>query len=257
MMSDALAHAILPGIVGAVLLTGTKSSIVVLIGASIIGLTTSILSEFFNKKILIQPDAAIGINFTFMFAIGVIMISMFSKKIDLDPDCIMYGEIGYAPLDLLKTKSGINLGPKAVYTLFAMLIVNLLFIYLNYPKLQVTTFDAVYAKSIGIKTSLWHYLLMSFASLTIVSSFEVSGVILVVSLMIVPPAIAFLITKNIINMILIAFIFGICFALLGYYLAIFLTSSIAGGIASIAGFSLLFTILIMNIFKPTFHIVKK
>ncbi|MEL7065737.1 MAG: metal ABC transporter permease, partial [Bacteroidota bacterium] len=99
MMGDAIAHAVLPGIVVAFLLVGSKTSFVILLGAGSVGVIATLLIEFLHRSVRLQSDASIGINFTWLFALGVILISFFSKKIDLDPDCILYGEIAYVPLD--------------------------------------------------------------------------------------------------------------------------------------------------------------
>ncbi|MEL6413250.1 MAG: metal ABC transporter permease, partial [Bacteroidota bacterium] len=95
MMGDAISHAVLPGIVIAVLLTGARSSLVILVGAGSLGILATMLMEFLHKAARVQLDASIGINFTWLFAIGVILISFFSHKVDLDPDCILYGEVAY------------------------------------------------------------------------------------------------------------------------------------------------------------------
>ncbi|MEL6413240.1 MAG: metal ABC transporter permease, partial [Bacteroidota bacterium] len=125
MMGDAIAHAVLPGIVVAVLLTGSKSSLTVLLGAGSVGIFAALLMEFLHRKVHLQADASIGINFTWLFALGIILISIFSQKIDLDPECILHGEIAYVPLDTWVTAGGINMGPRAVYILATLLLLNL------------------------------------------------------------------------------------------------------------------------------------
>jgi manganese/zinc/iron transport system permease protein len=244
MMGDAIAHAVLPGIVIAFLLAGSKTSLVVLIGAGSVGIVAALLMEFLHSQVRLQPDAAIGVNFTWLFALGIILISFFSKKIDLDPDCILYGEIAYAPLDTWVGPGGINLGPRAVYILAVMLLVNLSFILLSYKELSVTTFDPAFATSIGMNTTLWHYLLMGATSFTTVASFEVVGAILVVALLVAPPATAYLLTQRLHNMLVLASLIGILTALGGYYLSIWVNGSIAGAMATTAGCLFLVTFLL-------------
>ena len=235
MVGDAISHAVLPGIVAAVLLTKSKASMIVLIGAGSLGILVAMLMEFLHKKARVQLDASIGINFTWMFALGIILISFFSHKVDLDPDCILYGEIAYVPLDLWITPEGTVLGPRGVYILALVLILNLCFILLSYKELKITTFDPAFASTIGIKTSLWHYLLMGAASFTAVATFEVVGAILVVAVLVAPPATAYLLTQRLSTMLFLAVALGVCTALLGYCLAIWVNGTIAGAMATVAG----------------------
>lgn len=235
MMGDAIAHATLPGIVLALLLTGSKSSLILVFGAGITGALVTFLIAFLEKNIRIQADAAIGINFTFLFAIGVILISFFSRKIDLDPECSLYGELATAPLDVYRTASGINLGPKSFYILLTVLIINLVFLILGYKYLFVSTFDPQFAESIGVNTSIWHYALMAVTSLTTVAAFEVAGAILVVALLIVPGASMYIVTKSLKLLLLYNIIFAIIVSIGGYYLSLWSNSAMAAAMVTTAG----------------------
>lgn len=244
MMADAITHAVLPGIVLAFLFTGSKGSLVMLIGAGSTGIIATLLMAFLHKKVRLQPDASIGINFTWLFALGIILISLFSRKVDLDPDCVLYGEVAYAPLNAWKSASGISLGPQSVYILAFMLLINLGFILLSYKELAITTLDPAFATTIGMHTILWHYLLMGATSFTAVASFEVAGAILVVALFVVPASTAYLLAQRLSTMLVVASLLGIGIAISGYYLAVWLNGSIAGAMATIAGAIFLITFLI-------------
>lgn len=235
MVGDAISHAVLPGIVLAFLISGTRDSATMLAGAGLIGILTTFLIEFFHKKAKLQTDASIGVTFTWLFAVGVVLISLFAGKVDLDQDCVLYGEIAYVPLDLIIIGDGLNIGPKAIYVMTTIFIFILTFIILFYKELFLTTFDPAYATAIGVSTSLWHYLLMSAVSATTVASFESVGAILVVALLIAPAATAYLITDNFKRMLVIASAFGVLSSISGYYLAVFLDGSIAGAIATFTG----------------------
>ncbi|ACE06025.1 hypothetical protein Aasi_0627 [Candidatus Amoebophilus asiaticus 5a2] len=235
MMADAITHAVLPGIVLAFLFTGSKSSLVMLLGAGSTGILASLLVAFLHQKVKLQSDASIGINFTWLFALGIVLISLFSRKVDLDPDCVLYGEVAYVPLNIWQTSSGINLGPQAVYMLGFMLLLNLAFILLNYKELAVTTFDPGFASVIGIRTHVWHYLLMAATSFTAVASFEIAGAILVVALFVVPASIAYLLTQRLSRLLILGCIIGIVIAVVGYFLAIWLDGSISGAMVTVAG----------------------
>lgn len=235
MVGDAISHAVLPGIVIAFLVSGSRDSVTMLIGAGLIGVLTTFLIEFFHKKARLQTDASIGVTFTWLFAVGVVLISLFAGKVDLDQDCVLYGEIAYVPLDVIITSDGDNLGPKAIYVMSFILVLILTFITIFYKELFLTTFDGAFANAIGISTALWHYLLMGAVSATTVASFESVGAILVVALLIAPAATAYLITDNFKWMLLIASIAGILSAISGYYLAVWVDGSIAGAIATCCG----------------------
>jgi len=235
MMGDAIAHSILPGMVLALLITGSKSIPILLVGASITGLLAALLIAFLEKKIQIQPDAAIGLNFTFLFALGIIFISFFSRKIDLDPECSLYGELSTVSLDVYRTSSGFNLGPRSFYSLAIVLIFNLYFLCVSYKHLFVTTFDPQFAQSIGINTKYWHYLLMIVTSLTTVAAFEVSGAILVVALLIVPVATMYLIAQSLKQLLVLNVLFAILISVGGYCMSFIFNSSMAATMVTLAG----------------------
>jgi manganese/zinc/iron transport system permease protein len=235
MVSDAISHSILPGIVFAFLLTGTRDTFTMLVGASALGLFTTFLIEFFHQKIKLQTDASIGVTFTSLFALGIIYIAAYAGQIDLDQDCVLYGEIAYVPIDVWLLGNNINLGPRVIWIMGAVLMLILFFIIFSYKELKITTFDPAFAAACGINVTLWHYLLMGAVSLTTVAAFEAVGAILVVGFLIVPPATAYLLTQNLKKMLFLSSIIGILTAITGYYLAVWLDGSIAGAIATVSG----------------------
>ena len=235
MIGDAISHAVLPGIVIAFLYTGQRDSMVMLFAAALTGVFTTLLIELIHKKGKLQTDASIGVTFTLLFAIGIIMISVFAGQVDLDQDCVLYGEIAYVPFDVWLLDSGINLGPRAIWVLGGVLLIIIAFITLGYKPLYATTFDPGFAFTIGISIPLWHYLLMSLVSITTVASFEIVGAILVIAFLVVPPATAYLLTDDFKKMLMISSGIGILTAGSGYYLAVAINGSIAGAMAVMAG----------------------
>ena len=244
MVGDAISHAVLPGLVIAYLLSGSRASFPMLIGAALFGILTTLLIELFQKHFKLQVDASIGVTFTALFAIGVIMISSLAGKIDLDQDCVLYGEIAYVPIDIWFTDSGLSLGPYSVWIIGTALLIVIAFVLFGYKGLKITTFDENYAASLGISTAFWHYALMSMVSLTTVVSFEAVGAILVVAFFIIPAATAYLWTNQLKNMLLLSCLFGIVSAVLGYFLAAYINGSIAGAMATVAGSIFLVSFLI-------------
>ena len=235
MVSDAISHAVLPGIVIAFMLGGDLDSIWMLVGAGLVGLLTTFLIEFFHQKGRLQTDASIGVTFTWLFAIGVILVSYYAGDAHIDAECVLYGEIAYVPLDLIYLDSGEALAPKSTTVLALVLIVILLVVIAFYKELFLTTFDPGFAMATGLSVSLWHYITMGLVSLTTVASFESVGAILVVAFLVVPPATAYLITTRMKQMILLSCFFGVLASALGYLLAYAIDGSIAGAMATVAG----------------------
>ena len=234
MVSDAISHAVLPGIVIAFLLGGSMDSLWMLVGAGIFGILTTFLIEFFHSKGRLQTDASIGVTFTWLFALGIILVSYYAGDAHIDEECVLYGEIAYVPLDLMSINSYVQI-PKAIVILSTVMVINILIVLVGYKEFILTTFDPVFALSIGISSSLWHYLLMSLVSLTTVAAFESVGAILVVAYLITPAATAYLISRTFKKMIGLSIGFGISSAVLGYYLAVWMDGSIAGAMATVAG----------------------
>jgi manganese/zinc/iron transport system permease protein len=253
MVGDAISHAVLPGIVIAFLLTGSRDSFEMIAGAALLGVFTTFLIEFFHKRARLQTDAAIGVTFTWLFALGVILISVYAGQVDLDQDCVLYGEIAYVPIDLWITGSGQVLGPRALYIASAILLINLIFIRIGFKQLFLTTFDPAFAATIGISVSLWNYLLMGAVSMTTVAAFDSVGAILVVALLVAPPATAYLLTDKFRVMLALTVVISVIISTAGYFLAVALDGSIAGAIVTVAG--ILFALAFL--FSPTNGIVFK
>ncbi|TAH26292.1 MAG: metal ABC transporter permease [Cytophagales bacterium] len=243
MLGDAIAHAVLPGIVISYIVSGERDHTAMLIGATVAGLLTTFSIEFLSKKIKLQQDAATGVMFTGFFAIGVILISLFANKIDLDQDCVLYGEIGYLGL------YNDAFIPIEIWRMLIILGLIITFIVLGYRQLLMTTFDLAFASSVGIMGALWQYLLMGFVSLTTVASFESVGSILVVSFLIIPPAAAYLITHSLQRMLIYACLIGIIGAISGYYLAVFLDSAIAAAMSVACGVELILIFIYVKLWK--------
>ena len=236
MIGDAISHAVLPGIVIAFIFIGRFDSFYTVVGAGTLGILASFLIEFFNKKGNLQMDASIGVTFTSLFALGIILISTFADSVDLDQDCVLYGELAFIPLNLWITNGGLILGPRATWISGVVLVGIIIFIIICYKELFLSTFDPDFAKAIGISTMLWHYVLMSVVSFTTVASFEAVGAILVVAFLVAPPAAAYMLSNRLRVMMWISVLIALLSTLGGYWLAFFLNSSISAAMATVAGF---------------------
>jgi len=234
LLGDAISHAVLPGIAIAFLLTGQRSALPMVLGAGALGVITVLLVEMFNRSRRLREDASIGVVFPALFSLGVILISRYAAQVDLDLDCVLYGEIAYAPWDTLLI-GGTDVGPKALWMNGAVLLLDLAFVLAFFKELKLSTFDAGLAASLGFSPVLLHYLLMSAVSVTVVGAFESVGAILVVAMLVVPPATAYLLTDRLGTMLGLAVATGVASALGGYALARAWDASIAGAMATVAG----------------------
>jgi manganese/zinc/iron transport system permease protein len=238
MMSDAISHTVLLGIVIAFFITKTINSPLLLIGAALMGVITVSLVELLSRTKLVREDAAIGLVFPAIFSIAVILISRFAGDVHLDTDAVLLGELAFAPFNRLRL-FGLDVGPEALYTTGSILIINLLFVILFYKELKLATFDPALAAALGFAPAAIHYALMTLVSLTAVGSFDAVGSVLVVAFMIAPPASAYLLTDRLPRMLVYSALIGIFSAVGGYWLAHWMDASIAGSMATMTGISFL------------------
>jgi manganese/zinc/iron transport system permease protein len=238
MLSDAISHSVLLGIVGAYLVSHQLQGPSMLIGALIVGLLTAFFVQFLHQS-GVQADAAIGVVFTALFAVGVILISLFADRVHLDVEHALMGEIAFVPWDVLEI-NGMTLGPKAVWLLGFVLVVNLFVIIIGYKELKISSFDPEMAMTLGIPGLFIHYVLMGMLSLTTVASFDSVGAILVVAMLIVPSATAYLWTDRLSVMLVLSALFGVLSSFIGYIFAAWLNVSISGSMAAASG--VLFTL---------------
>lgn len=233
MLGDAISHAILPGIALAFLLTHSRATWLMLAGATAFGLLAAFLVQALHRG-GVREDASMGVVFTSLFAVGVVLVSAFAGSIDLDLEHLLYGEIAYTPFDTL-VLGGLELGPRAVWTMGGIFLADLLVIGLLYKEFKLCAFDPALAAAVGINVTAMHYLLMTLVSLTTVGAFESVGAILVVAMLIVPAAAAYLLTDRLHVMLALSVAIGALSSALGYLLAAQLDASIAGCIATVAG----------------------
>lgn len=242
MISDAISHSILPGIVLGFLATQDVSSPLLVFLATITGIITVVLVEAIHKTSLVKEDTAIGLIFPALFSIGVILIARNADDVHLDTDAVLVGELAFAPFDRF-IFHGNDLGPKSLWVMGGILSLILMLLVLFYKELKISTFDAELAASLGFSPIVIHYALMSVTSITTVGAFDAVGAVLVVALMIVPAASAYLLTENLKKMIILAVFFGVISAIGGYWFAHWLDASISGSMAAVLGFLFLMCFL--------------
>ena len=220
MVSEGLSHAVLPGLVIGFILFRSFDSIWLIALAATSGLLMVWLTEAIQKTGLVDGDAGLGIVFAGMFSLGVLLVTTYLRGTTFHADCIIEGELALAPLDRLQI-AGFDLGPRAWVTMLAMLFLTGGFILLCYKELKVMIFDPSLASRVGLKPALLQYLWLGIVSLTTVVAFEVGGSILIVALMIAPPAAAFLLTDRLHRMLFLSVGLATVSSIAGFYLGPF------------------------------------
>lgn len=235
MVGDAISHSVLLGIVFVFWITaGERNEWLMVFGAGSVGLLTVLLIETIHHTGRVREDASIGLVFPALFSIGVILVSRFPSTVHLDIQHVLYGEIAFAPLRKLEL-FGQEVGYRSLWVLGTMSLVNLIFVLLFYKELKLSTFDRGLAAALGFMPTLIHYLLMALVSATTVVAFDAVGSILVVAMLIVPPAAAYLLTDRLSMVLAYAVLFGAVSSVGGYYLARWINGSVAGSMATVAG----------------------
>ena len=234
LVSDAISHSILLGIVLGFFVVGNVNSPLLLVGAALVGLATVVFVQLLERTGLVKEDAAIGLVFPALFSIGVILISRYADGVHLDVDAVLLGELAFAPFDRIEFW-GWDWGPTALVVMSVILAINVAAIAVFWKELKLSTFDPALAIALGFAPALVQYALMGLVSLTAVGAFDAVGSILVVALMIAPPAAAYLLTDSLPRLLLLAAAIGAASALAGYWLAYALDASIAGAMATMTG----------------------
>lgn len=209
LIGDALSHAVLPGVVLGFVFFG-YNSLAIFAGAVLAGLLTSVIITWIQRNSITKDDASIGIVFTAMFAVGIMGISWLTKQqgVHIDMKDFLFGNVlGVNNTDLWLT------GAIGVYVLLC--------IGLFYKYFFITSFDPLIALTMGISVAVVHYFFMFMLSLTIVASIQSVGVILVVAMLIIPSSTAYLLTHQLLYMLVISAGVGLCSAVLGFMGAIY------------------------------------
>lgn len=251
MMSDAISHTVLLGIVLTFIITREVTGVYMVIGGIIAGLLTAFLVQLL-QQLDVQHDASMGIVFTTLFAIGVILIATSTGNAHLDVQHALMGEITFIPFNTV-TIPMLGEIPKATLLLIIVFIIVLFFIVAFYKEWKITSFDPALAASLGIPVLLFHYLFMSLVSVTTVAAFDAVGAIMVVAMLITPAASAYLWTDRLSVMLLLSGLFGVLSAFIGYYIAAWIDTSISGSMAFATG--LLF--IVSFLFSPKHGIIAR
>ncbi len=242
LLGDAISHAVLPGLVIGFMVSGSRALWPMLIGAAAAGLATTFLSELLRRRARVEASAGMGVVFTSLFALGVVLISTYGKGVDLDAGCVLYGALEYRALDTV-TLAQVEV-PRSFLALAAVALVDLGLVLLLWKELKISSFDPALATTLGIPAGFMHYFLMAMVSCTTVACFEAVGSILVIAMLIVPGATAHLLTDRLSRMLGIAVVVGWLSAIAGILLARRYNTNEAGMMAVAAGAQLGLAVLL-------------
>ena len=223
MMGDAISHAVLPGLAIAFIVTGSRASLGMFIGAVVVGILTAVFTQWVSTFGMVDRGASMGIVFTTLFAVGLLLIVRAADHVDLDPGCVLYGAIELTPLDTLFTLKlgGVELGvPRAAAVLGTVLLINLALIVVLFKEFRISSFDPALATTLGINATVMHYILMAMVAVTTVAAFEAVGSIIVIAMLIVPAATASLLTDRLAGMLVISAVLAALAAPLGHLAAL-------------------------------------
>jgi len=242
MVSDAISHSVLLGIVIGYFVTKDIGSVLLIIGASLFGVLTTVCIELLIKSKRVTEDASVGIIFPLFFSIAVILITRYARNVHLDTEVVLIGEIILAPLHRINFL-GLSL-PKALIQMSFVLLINIVFIAVFFRKLKISSFDPVYAGVAGIAGAGLYYVFMALVSFTAVSAFESVGAILTISFFISPAASAYLISKDLKITIFLAAVYAVVNSCIGYFLAVKFNVSMSGMCALVSGLTFMITIAV-------------
>ena len=217
MMADALSHAVLPGIAIAFLATGSRAPGWMLLGAAAAAAALAGITVWLRSAGRLERGAALGVTYTTLFAVGVLLVSGAARKVDIDPSCVLFGSLEVAPLDAVPV--GGTLVPRAAVLMLAVFAANAVVAGLLWRPMLAASFDRAHAQASGVRAALMDAAVMAMAAATCVACFEAVGSILVIAAMVTPAAAARLCCTSLRAMAAVAAAIGAVGALLGHIIA--------------------------------------
>lgn len=240
MMGDALSHTALPGVVVSFLAVTTAQSLgwinesqldigtqIALIGGAVLmGLVTTLLTEWLQALAEIDGGTSLGVVFTGLFAMGLVLIRVAADDVHLDADCVLFGQLESVVWDTWLI--GAYEVPKAAVVTTIMLAVNGLLTVLFFKELRLASFDAELATTQGIHARAMHYLHMTLTAATVTTAFQSVGSILVIALLVVPAVTALQLSWRLRNVVGLTLLIAMASAVAGHVMAKVLPPLICG-----------------------------
>lgn len=245
LVTEALSHAIVPGVVIAFLITPDFSSPLLILGAGATGVLMILLVQLIERTKLVSGDAPLGIVFPALFSIGVLLVSQHLGDQHFHADCIVDGNIQTAAAQRWRIGAeNVSIGPKVLYATLAVLVLLVGFVITFFKELKIMVFDPDLASHLGFRPRALHLAWLVLVSLTIVVAFQVAGPVLTVALMIAPPAAAYLLTDRLDRMFLLSALVALAAAVPGFFLSWNVGLPAGGPISSLVGALFLVTLLL-------------
>jgi manganese/zinc/iron transport system permease protein len=202
----------------ALLFSGSMNILPLFLGAAAVGLLTTFLTQTLHQYGRVPADASMGVVYTSLFAIGVVLLKSYAGQLHFDVQCVFEGLLGFAGLRQFSI-AGIEL-PMQLRTVGPVALINLAAIFVFWKELKVSSFDSPFSTLIGFSATLMHYFLMALVAVTTVASFEAVGSILVVAMLIAPPATAHLLCDRLGRMIVVSCVVAVLASVIGYWFAL-------------------------------------
>jgi manganese/zinc/iron transport system permease protein len=221
MLTDAMAHSVLPGLVIGYLISGSRSGPEVILFAAASSLISAYLIDFLSKFAGIWFEASTGFVFTSLFALGIVLVTAFGGKVDLDADCVLFGELLYVPFRYTANEGWYNLLPLPLWNQIWVSLAWGIFLFFRWKQLQSWTFDEGFCRSAGISDGGLRRWVLTLTSMSIVVGFDAFGAILVVGFFILPAATAWLISQTWNRMLLFSMLTALISITLGYALSLY------------------------------------
>lgn len=242
MLGDAISHTALFGIVLGFIITASTGGFVMVVSAVLAGLLTTWAIEFLSDKGKLSSDASIGVVFTWLFATAVIIISANVSDAHIDLDCVLFGELAFQVFERFEV-GGVDLGLRGVWEQMLLIFGELVFLYVGFRVLKISSFDQAFGVSLGLPSRGWYYALMALVSLVTVVNMESVGAILVVAMLAVPANTAYLMARSVKEMYVLASLVSVASAVLGILMARHFDASPSAGVALASGLILLGVVL--------------
>ncbi len=231
LVGDAISHSVLPGIVIAFLVSQSRDTLPMFLGALGAGVLTTVLIELIHQKSRIKTDAALGIVFTTLFAFGVVLVSLYGENVDLDVDCVLYGELEHVIFETPVAFLGLFEAPNSVLRMGAVTLAVMVLVAVFYRPLLLSSFDPGLARSMGVSPAVIHHALMALLAVVVVSAFEAVGAVLVIAMLIFPATTASLLSDRLPVILGLTLLIALLSAFLGLHLALWLDASTAASIS--------------------------
>jgi manganese/zinc/iron transport system permease protein len=229
---DAISHSVLPGIVIGFLISGSLNSPWLIAGAALSGWLTVMLIEWLHRHGGVREDAATGVVFTAMFSIGVLLLRLFASRVDLDPDCVLFGNLETAIHGTRVGIGGLEI-PSIVITTATAAGLGVGFVTLLYHRLLATSFDSSLARLTSQSPALTQTLLLGITATVVVAAFQTVGAVMAVALLVLPAASCLLVTRQLSHLLFGVILHGVFSALGGLYLATWLDCNLGAAVVMV------------------------